>query len=123
MTLNISCATHEYAVQVSDRRLTKDRKVVEDDANKIVLFCGRMAFSYTGLAEIGKEKTDIWLTRILADPKCQSLSDAVRTIKTRATESFQDVPWSKAQKRHAFVGIGWTNAAGKEVFQPIVASW
>ena len=120
MTLIINCATHEYAVQVSDRRLTKGGKVVEDDANKIVLFCGRMAFSYTGLAEIGKEKTDIWLTKILADPKCQSLSDAVRTIKARATESFQHVPWSKTQKRHAFVGIGWTNVAGKKIFQPIV---
>jgi len=42
VTLILSCATQEYVVQVSDRRLTRGEEIADDDANKAVLFCGRM---------------------------------------------------------------------------------
>ncbi len=59
MTLVLNCLTHDYLFQVSDRRLVRlpDYEIIDDDANKNVFYCGHVAFSYTGLAEIeGKGK-------------------------------------------------------------------
>ena len=125
MTLILSIATHEYLVQVSDRQLTwltssgADR-LADDDSNKIVLFCGRMAFGYTGLAKLENMKTDLWLTKILAESKCVSGSDACNVIRSRATEVFQSLPYSHNFMQHAFVGIGWTISDPKGPFRPIV---
>ncbi len=125
MTLILSCATQKYVVQVADRRLTiiggKGKgHVVDDNSNKSLLFCGRMTFGYTGLAHINGEKTDRWLTRILAESKCGSLSDACKCITDRATEYFNRMRIPQLYKRHAFVGVGWTRRSNEESFQPIV---
>jgi hypothetical protein len=71
MTLILSLATPEFVVQISDRRLTyRDGKgfirVADDDANKLTVFRGQMAFGFTGLAHIGSQRTDTWLARALA---------------------------------------------------------
>lgn len=57
MTLIVSLLTHDLALQVSDRRYSyvgPDGKVVkrEDDHNKAVLLCGRIAIGFTGLGEL-----------------------------------------------------------------------
>lgn len=125
MTLILSCATQEYVVQVSDRRLVTlpDGQLRDDDTNKAVVFCGRMVFAYTGLAKLeNNEGTDVWLTKVLSDPSCRSLSDAVNTIRTRATETFQEIPLSAERKRHTFVGIGWTRNSLEEPFRPIICA-
>ena len=62
MTFVLSCVTPEYVYQVSDRRLTwlngaQRGHVVDDERNKSVLVDGRIAFAYTGLAEIGADHT------------------------------------------------------------------
>ena len=122
MTLILSFLTQEYVVQVSDRRLTDARtgQLVEDDSNKAVLFCGRMAFGYTGLAQLEGVATDLWLTKVLSAPECKSLSDAGRTIQLRATDSFRHIHLTGNLKRHAFVGVGWTRSSVNELFRPIV---
>jgi hypothetical protein len=55
MTLVMSLITESWAIQVSDRRLVwlgpdsvVSRK--DDERNKAVLWCNRLAFAYTGLA-------------------------------------------------------------------------
>lgn len=51
MTLILSLGNLDHIVQISDRRLTINGKLVEDESNKCgVLFClnARMGFGYTG---------------------------------------------------------------------------
>jgi hypothetical protein len=80
MTLILSAVAGEYAIQVSDRRLTDfNGRLYDDEANKAVLFCGRMAFSYTGLGFMGRKRMDDWLTQALVNARTESLSDAVLT--------------------------------------------
>jgi hypothetical protein len=66
MTLVLTCLTARNVYQVSDRRLTRisnPEEIMDDERNKAV-FVGRVSFGYTGLAEIGKERTDNWLARV-----------------------------------------------------------
>lgn len=73
MTLVLSLISESWAIQVSDRRLVyvgPDGTVVrrDDEKNKAILWCNRVAFSYSGLGELGPggEGTDTWLARELA---------------------------------------------------------
>ena len=125
MTLILSAATEEYVVQVSDRRLTwisdpKTGQTADDDSNKAVLFEHRMAFAYTGLAEVEGIRTDKWLTRVLANANTGSLSEACAVLRAGATDAFRQMALSPDKKRHAFVGIGWTRRQVDEPFQPII---
>lgn len=122
VTLILNVATPDHIFQVGDRRLTRlsDGSLIDDDTNKAVFFCGRLAISYTGLAQIDGTRTDLWLTKVLADAKCVTLSDATAEIQTRATEAFRRIPLTSEQKRHAFVGVGWTKLSEEEPYHPFV---
>jgi hypothetical protein len=121
MTLVLSCATPEYIVQVSDRHLTwPNGQLADDNTNKVVLFCRRVAFAYTGLAEIDGEKTDEWLMDVLATSN--SLSEARSAIESSATKAFQRIPLPNSQKRHAFVGVGWTLLTPEDQPRAIICS-
>jgi hypothetical protein len=124
MTLILACATHDYVVQVSDRRLIwlVDNQVMDQDdyANKVVLFCRRMAFAYTGLAEINGKKTDEWLMDVLA--ASNSLPDACLAIESSATEAFRRISLPSSKKRHAFVGVGWTLLAPDEQLRAAICT-
>lgn len=124
MTLVVSLISESWAIQVSDRRLVyvgPDGTVVrrDDEKNKAILWCNRLAFSYTGLGELGpgREGTDAWLARELAawwgeeDRMGQDQGAVIDAIGKRAevairrlTES-QSVP--RALLRHIFSGVGW----------------
>jgi len=58
MTLVLSLITSSWAIQVSDRKLVRldaEGKVTwkNEERNKAVLWCKRLAFGYTGIAEFG----------------------------------------------------------------------
>ena len=121
MTLIISCATQDYTIQVSDRRLTwRDKRLADDHQNKGVLFEFRMAFGYTGQAELEGEKTDIWLTKVLADSRCTSLSNALTLLKEQATLKFQNLNIPNTEKQHSFVAVGWSRQFKDPVFRPTI---
>ncbi len=121
MTLIISCATQEYAIQVSDRRLMwTNGQFADDQQNKGVLFDFRVAFAYTGLAQIGNQRTDVWLTRTLADPRCTSLSNALDVLKDEASARFGQLCVPYKWKNHTFVGVGWTRQPPDPVLRPII---
>lgn len=80
MTLILSCLTPKYIVQVSDRRLTKpDGTVVDDSANKAIMFHERACFGYTGIAEIGPQRTDEWIADKLIGRV--GIQDAINHLK------------------------------------------
>ena len=64
MTLIVALGNTEQVIQISDRRLTCDGKLIDDESNKCgVLFClnARMAFGFTGLARWKNFETTKWL--------------------------------------------------------------
>ena len=109
MTLVLNMLTHDYVVQVSDRRLTdlNTEKPLNVPANKAILFCGHIVFGYTGLANVGPTKTDFWLAErlISAGPSMQA---TLEFVKDEATQAFQAVP--RGERSHAFVGVGWSRS-------------
>ena len=124
MTLVLSLATPRFALQVSDRRLTKTLSsgtsyVCDDDANKLTLFQNRLVFGYTGIAEIGLQRTDVWLANTLAMVSTSPLPEVLAHLRDRATELFRQLPGLAKDKRHAFVGVGWMSKDG-ETLQPVI---
>lgn len=118
MTLITSCATNEYIIQVSDRRLTGSDGSFIDTANKAVIFNGHTAFSYTGLAHIGGVATDIWLTNILS--QCKQQGDAVETIRKEASESIKKSRVAYQYKNLAFVQVGWAKLTKSSPLHPFI---
>lgn len=124
MTLVLSLITESWAIQVSDRKQVwqrADGEIVreDDNENKAVLWCNRLAFAYAGLGELGpkREATDEWLSRELAEwwveaGEIEQGQDAVvAAIAERATVAINRAPLVASipahQRRHAFVGVGW----------------
>lgn len=122
MTLVLNCLTHEYLLQVSDRRFVRqpDYQTVEDNANKNVFYCGHVAFSYTGLAEIEGKRTDYWLLDTL--PESGKEEEAVTVIREKATKAFANINLPSKYKRHAFVGIGWIRDKREGPLLPAIIS-
>jgi hypothetical protein len=70
MTLIVSLANKDFVVQISDRRLSSNGRLIDDESNKCgVVFClnARMAFGYTGLARYKNFSTATWLLSVLHD--------------------------------------------------------
>ncbi len=126
MTLVLSCTTRDYVIQVSDRRLVcqvgNRVDVQEDNANKVTLFNQRIAFAYTGLAEIDGKRTDKWLVDVLAAAGHSSLVDACSMIESSATDAFRRMHLPSGVKRHAFVGVGWTLSAVNNQYRAITCT-
>ncbi len=59
------------------------------------------------------------MTKVLSDASCKSLSDALKTIRNRATECLQHSTLSSEWKRLAFVGVGWTRPSLEKAYRPI----
>jgi hypothetical protein len=121
MTLILNCITRDYAIQVSDRRLTVGKgKQVTNEANKVVLWGGRMSLAYTGIAELGAKRdfpawpdgvarspllahTDIWMTEILSGTR--NLKEATDILEQAAAREVTKFP--EQYCRQAFAGILW----------------
>lgn len=138
MTLVLSLITESWAIQVSDRRLVwldaAGRIVRKDDErNKAVVWCNRLAFAYTGLAELGpmREATDEWLARELAECYAatgsvdQSQDAVVAAIADRASTAMKRPRIARGipaqHRRHAFVGVGWARFKGEDGMSPYIA--
>jgi hypothetical protein len=114
MTQILAAINMNCAVVAADRRLTWLRaktppKLADDNATKVVLLEDKVAFAYTGLANLrpgGRSETHWWLMNVL-DPMPASLDQALRTVEQRATNAFKPIPDVAGSKRHAFVATGW----------------
>ncbi len=126
MTLILSCLTADYAIQVSDRRLTlPDGSLYDDHSNKAILVNGNIIFGYTGLAFFDNRKTrnDEWFLNALSEAHKAhpnvSLTTTAEFIANRATEEVSRMNITPKLKRLAFVGVGWGKPPEQEGLKPI----
>ncbi len=127
MTLILSCITTQYVFQVSDRRLMwasgpKKGQIAEDDRNKAVVLYNRIAFGYTGLANVPRTKTDAWLVEVLAKVKPYNPARAVNLVAHDATAQFRRIPLDRSLKRHAFIAAGWARFALDGPMRPFLCA-
>lgn len=91
MTLIIGAGNSEQFIQVSDRRLTANGKVVDDESNKaIIMHCAnaRLAVGFSGLARTDSFSTREWLLKCLSvsgppDYTAQAIVERLRDMATR----------------------------------------
>jgi hypothetical protein len=112
MTLAIACFTANHCIQVSDRRLVwttgpKAGDTADDNTNKALVVYNRIAISYTGLAEIGAEKTDDWLLEAASKVNPYNPQRVINAIAEGASEVFRKIRLPAPTKRHAFLVSGW----------------
>lgn len=87
MTLIISAGNSENFIQVSDRRLSFNGVMADDDYNKATVFVcknARLAIGFTGLARFGSFDTQTWLTETLCN--CSLPDFDAKSIIDRFTE-------------------------------------
>ncbi len=92
MTLVLTHMSDDLIVQVADRRLTVSGtgQLVDDDANKAIQYGPSFAVAYTGLARIGRQKTDEWAMEALRH--APDIGHAVNELRDRAAGSTQLPP-------------------------------
>jgi hypothetical protein len=91
MTLVITVATKHLLIQAADTRLTKNGRLCSEDLVKTTLvqcYDAKLAISYTGLAVIDAQRTDIWLYNLLthADAWQITANDVVELIRASLTD-------------------------------------
>lgn len=109
MTLITWAITAEYAVIVSDRRVTRlvrGRAVsFEDEAMKTFLLNGQLLMGYTGLAEICGKPMDIWVAERLAGQDPLSWPEI---LKAEMQEYYRVTPAVRGIPHHfRLLGFGY----------------
>lgn len=126
MTLILSYLCQDYAVQVSDRRLVVPKPgggyaTYEEAANKALLWKPTMAFSYTGLARMGRQRgrpTDELLLEPFASGVQKGLDGELQRLCRNASKACREMNLegqspSMRQKlrRTSFVGVGYRRSS------------
>ena len=110
MTQILGLVTDDYAIMVSDRMVSfvnADGKVkVRDNSTcKLICYCGELIIGYSGLAEIGGERTESWIARKLAT---SSINDVRRLMRYLSYELTQALAEFSAEYRNIELAvIGW----------------
>jgi hypothetical protein len=125
MTQIITCLTQDYVAMAADRLLMDlhTGKLVNDEAQKLIVLGSQLALAYTGLANVKpapRGETDLWVVNKLSPPP-DSVEGIIRTVQDAATERFRLIAHLGPQKkRHAFVFAGWRPDAADRL-EPFVA--
>ncbi len=111
MTLIINVTTAKKVIQAADRRLTfPDGSLSCDKANKTVCVgCkdAHFAIAYTGLAFIGKERTDLWLVNYLTSISASNMTvpSITDALEKKVTSCLKSIP--RKFRRTSFVLAGY----------------
>lgn len=94
MTLILSLANRDNIIQMSDRRLTANGVVVDEDSGKSgTLFCtnGRFAFGFTGIARADNLEIRRWIldTLLESGPPDYAAGNVFKRFKKNATDCFK----------------------------------
>jgi hypothetical protein len=115
VTLLLTCVTHRFVVQASDRRLTlTNGAIYEEIANKATLLGNHATFAYTGLSKLSvSTPTDVLLLRSLAEPGVPILK-LLRNLGENAGRSIRNLSLPGVRpsdrgwiRRTSFVGGGF----------------
>jgi len=116
MTLVLTAGNSDQFVQISDRRITVNGALQDDESNKaVVLNCAnaRLAFGFTGLARAVDFETRKWLLSTINEcgPPDYSAQAVLERVKEKATQAFQTIPvlrtLPKANKRLTVMFSGY----------------
>ena len=116
MTLILALTNLQQVVLLSDRRVTSNGKLIDDnddESNKAaVLDCrnARLAVAYTGLARAGKFFTNRWLPEALMDSAAPDflMEPTIERFRQRATRDFASIPVNRpSDKRLSVVLAGY----------------
>lgn len=91
MTLILSVANKDFVAQISDRRLSTNGRVVNEDSNKsgyLITDDSQMLFGFTGIAEYQSFKARRWIMDMLMKSKAPDLYDIFENFTKNATEYF-----------------------------------
>jgi|ERR1035437_653376 hypothetical protein len=111
MTLILTLGNSDQMIQVSDRRLSWEGNVVEDESSKAgLLTCSnaRLGFGFTGLAKFGEFRTRDWLldTLLKSGPPEFTAKDILERLRLRASETFRlDPALSSSHRAHRRLSI------------------
>jgi hypothetical protein len=110
VTQIVSVITKEYALLVSDRRLTygdgpKVGQVLSDDTCKLVSLCNICGIGYSGFANLGGSPTHEWIAKTLAAANCHDAGNASQIIGNSAPGALPQVP--PELRRQIFIVAGW----------------
>ncbi len=122
MTLIGAIITQDFAAQVSDRRLTKVGKPFDEKANKSVVLCSHMAFGYSGLAELGRERVDDWLVRVLLETRMGAISEIFLHVIAQANQAVSSLTLQASKKHLAIIVTGWVQASKGGSYVPFIAN-
>jgi len=99
LTLVVAAQNNDYAVQVSDRRLTgPDGSLIDDESNKLVILesdAFRFLVGFSGLAGDGKRfKMNVWLAETLPDaaPPDYIPAGFIERLRNALTRKFASEP-------------------------------
>jgi hypothetical protein len=113
MTFILGLANQQQVILISDRRLSANGKIVEDESNKAATFNlqdARLAVAFTGLARAGTFQTRRWLLAALLDsanPDYQ-MEPTIKRFCNRATQDFAKIVVPrKSDKRLTVVLAGY----------------
>jgi len=115
VTLLLTCVTHRFVVQASDRLVIfPDGRVAEDRANKVTMLGNHATFAYTGLSRCSvAESTEALVTRCFAQP-ATSIDKQLEYLAKEAARSIRNLPLPsirpserRAVRRTSFVGGGY----------------
>lgn len=97
MTLIVVLSNEDQVIQLSDRRLSNDKNIVNEESNKVGFFefeNARFVYGYTGIAEYNKFKAKDWIISALTKSACQGYDSEriFKQIQEEATRYFKTSP-------------------------------
>jgi hypothetical protein len=117
MTLIVTCLTDEHIAQAADRRLTlPDGSLYDDDTNKAVFFCGRVAVGFTGLAHMEGRPTAEWIALCMKD--ASQTEAAMNQVAERGEQHLGKI--ATPDKRLTVVATGWATNRGMLPLRPFL---
>jgi hypothetical protein len=126
VTLILSLANPDFALQIADRRITAQASgaIIEDYRPKMVLFGNQVVFSYTGMATLDGMNTDEWLGHtIFTSPNRDALSVFNHISKQAKEATVRETLRGGREIKHrrlAFVGVGFVRYLSDNRMRPIV---